>query len=238
MGVLEVPAKLDLVPLHYLAEVSTGRSVSRLEQQRRETRPELYLPQITGQSAGVQPTEHIEQRRGRAGFGVCSSPGERFAPILHIGAQQPRVPLVAESCGVVEAQHEMPRVGIGSSGRQVDRFRKWKEVRHMSIDQVHLFGHVVPSQLFVEFEKAASFEDLVVLVERLFADLQEVRCIRWKVEVQLAAFANTLQGTENENAVVQNWAAYIHAGLPTQQEGCPLSRDIGGIDRTVAMKSG
>jgi hypothetical protein len=92
--------------------------------------------------------------------------------------------------------------------------------------------------LFVEFEKAASFEDLVVLVESLFADLQEVRCIRWKVEVQLAAFANTLQGTENENAIVQNWAAYIHAGLPTQQEGCPLSRDIGGIDRTVAVKSG
>src|SRR5438445_13591708 len=98
----------------------------------------------------------------------------------------------------------MPRVGIGTSGWQVDCLGKRQKVRYVTVDEVHLLGDVVPTQLFIKFEKASSLEGLAVLIKRLLPGLQETWRVRWKAEVQLAALANALQGPKNENPVVQN----------------------------------
>ena len=123
MGVLEVPPKLDLVALHYLVEMSATGSVLRLDKQRRESRPELYLSQITGQTARGQAAELIEQGGGRAGLRVGSSRGKGFPTILHIGVQQPWIALVADRCYVMQAPHQIPGIRIGPGGGQVYRLR-------------------------------------------------------------------------------------------------------------------
>jgi hypothetical protein len=108
--------------------------------QRSEPRPELHLPQVARQPAGVQATKHVEQRGGRAGFRMRCPLSERLASILKIRVQQERAALVAERCRVVQTEHELPGVQVGTSGGQTGCLRERQEVREVAVGQVHLSG--------------------------------------------------------------------------------------------------
>ena len=58
----------------------------------------------------------------------------------------------------------------------------------MSVRQAHLLSHVVISQTLVEFQKASGLKCLVMLIEGLFAGLEEIRSIRRKAEVEFLRY--------------------------------------------------
>src|SRR6185295_14484096 len=138
----------------------------------------------------------------------------------------------------METQHEKSRVGVGPRRWQARRLRKRQEVSHVSVDEVHLLGDVVPAQLFIEFQKAPSLERSVVLVKGFFPVPQEIWKVGRKIEVQLPALPDAFQGPEKEGAVLDDGASRIRACVPMRQEGSVLSGNIGGIERIVSMKRG
>ena len=86
----------------------------------------------------------------------------------------------------------------------------------MGVDEVHLLGDVMSPQLLVELEKTSGLESLAMLVEGLFAGLQEIWNVDRKIEVQLTALSDTFQRAESEGAVLDYRASHIRAGVPTQ----------------------
>ena len=114
--------------------------------------------------------------------------------------------------------------------------REWQKVCYVAINQVHLFGDVMSAQLLVKLQKGSGLKCLIAFVKALFADLQEIRSVRWKNEVQLATLPDALQRPENEDTVADNWRSCTDAWVSAQQKWFIFSGDIRGVEHTVAVE--
>jgi len=54
----------------------------------------------------------------------------------------------------------------------------------------------------------------------------------------LTSFPNALQRPEDENAILYDWPSQVRARVPAQQKRGAPARDIGGIERVIAVEDG
>jgi len=133
---------------------------------------------------------------------VGGSLSQRLPAVLHVGAEQKWMALVAQSGCIVDAQHQIPGVEVGPRGGQAGRLRERKEVGYVGIGQAHLFSEAVPPQLLVKFDQTPRLEGLVMPVQRLLASLKDLRDAGRETEVQLAGLPNPFQGPEKVDAIL------------------------------------